>query len=947
MEGKPSSLDEAFFESLRIVFGYNSFRSGQLEANRALIGEFRDVFVLMATGSGKSICYQLGPFALRLIGIRATTVVISPLISLMQDQVKAVNARICLDPETGKLCPVGAPAACFLGSSQPDRNVENDAILGKYALVYLTPEKLTSWFNSSTIRDMEKFTRLVAFAIDECHCISDWGHDFREDYRKLSEIRQRYPKIPILALTATATKAVREDVLKNLNMRSNTLEIQTTFNRPNLRYQVIKKINRNTDLENIRQLANSIPNKGAMIIYTFSRNDVEELVADLSKMSLSCQAYHAGMSIDARKIAHDRFLSDQVQITVATIAFGMGIDKEDVRAVVHYTIPKSLEGYYQETGRAGRDGNESTCLLIWQPADVMKVSYVFRDEPGVPTRCVKRLDDIVAFASNLSACRRHLLLQYFGEDSNESCLEIGGVACDFCRAKSSEFSRLTRNFTDDARLLIKAVQESGEKYGAGSVIDVLLGKIPKKVNLKYCSVFGKGKGKPEVYWKSLHGLCEAKGLLIRSTHSFRAPSFSSSFYSAYRISPLGSNLLRDDNFKLEDWVVPDDMPVIVGNKKTVESSTTTTAPSLDAALTGLDDELFQLLRECRKKMSFETGVAAYVILNDRYLKRMALERPTKKETMCAIQGMNERKYQEYGKGFSSVIASFCQSKRLPSDLLSETTIPRASSNAKPSESALRSIGLFWEGKTIMQILRAREYEKIVAPETITNHLISCWINNIGVDWDWNLQDRFDLPLEIEIFIKDFLLELEPSIIDLQDKRLRSVVDAALVKYQDFFSKRDPISLVKVVALKLQNKSKLKSPVKLKLDTIQNTLPEEIETPPQKKNKTVIAETQCWTGDSIPDEVLPLPPPIPESPPLMKISKQIHKPVDPKVLSCREYMLKILFEPSMCIDIERLLKLSCSNCEASPEVVRSALKELLDEKILYLESETRIIRGEST
>ncbi|KAH9249877.1 hypothetical protein BASA81_012368 [Batrachochytrium salamandrivorans] len=752
--------DEALYSTLKSVYGFGSFRPNQLEAIEAVLNDNRDVFVLMATGGGKSVCYQIPPLVLRKLNVRAVSLIVSPLISLMQDQVTAMNARVRLDSETGAPSVTGTESACFLGSSQTDASVEPKALRGEFALVYLTPEKLLSWVASDALGQMMRHARVVCCAVDEVHCVSQWGSDFRPEYSKISQLRDGFPAVPFLALTATATPRVQEDIVSALKLRDNTLKLQTTFNRENLRYEIHpKSASRSADVDSIATIAKQLQaTSGTVIVYVISRNEVDEFVIELTRRKVHCAGYHAGLPAQTRKVIQDDFSFERVQVIVATVAFGMGIDKADVRCVVHYGLPKTIENYYQETGRCGRDGLESKCILFWSSADVQRLLYITQSNAD-QARGVEQINQIRAFASDLETCRRFFLLRYFGEDTvgKKTCFEIGGLPCDVCM-RSLQPATATggkRNFSAEVRVLLLAVLETGQRYGVGVCVDCVLGKEQAgKQKTSHCAQsFGKGKGRSERYWKSLHQLCVNKGLLesvMQSTTMGGGRTF-----TTFRLSDTARHFLSHADMLLEDWVVPSDMSVAAATKAPLSTATS----SSSGVLSPVDQELFERLRVSRKELANLTGVAPYVILNDRFLKQMAVERPVSQEAMLnSIVGMTEKKFLEFGVHFAKVIQTFCSEKNLPvevvvaSSLLSATTnTTTAAAAIKVSDSARRTLAFFAVGKTPLEIVNLRkDVDGVRSVNTVVEHLVSCWANGLGTTaWDWNLQTRFNISCELE------------------------------------------------------------------------------------------------------------------------------------------------------------------------------------------------------
>jgi ATP-dependent DNA helicase RecQ len=556
------------------LFGYSSFNYGQKESVESVMSG-SDTFVSMSTGSGKSLCYQLPVLEHRLT--RPPTrpmiaLVISPLISLMQDQVRNINSKIGVDTEG---IPVAADAgirkcACFLGSSQPDYEVERDAVSGLYPLVYLSPEKLSS---------MTTFKNVMYIAIDEAHCLIDYS--FRPEYAKLGLLKKDYaidhPKgVPLIILTATATPSVQRDILKILLPADDPTDghrsvkvIRSTFNRPNLSYNVRAKKSLSDDIAYIIKIFNQMsvgPERtvgtdkvaggttgGSMIIYTLTRKETEKIAGLLS--SIGARGYHAGLSLDTRTRVQTDFKDGSLRVIVATIAFGLGIDKPNIRYVIHYGIPKSLEAYYQETGRAGRDSKKSICIMFWSPVDISKNNYFIESDKEI-NKSVKIIDYVVS-----NRCRREMILEYFNEPGHGPC-SGPDKKCDHCRAEVSTVTEAPVGDPDpqgapgvteteetrepcgasvaseeaDISLLIRAILETGSRYGMQVPIDYLRGSLAKKNNsLKRLSTYGLGSGKSVDYWKRLHLVAQSKDLVVLEKIN--------KMVSVYKVSAKGQSFI--------------------------------------------------------------------------------------------------------------------------------------------------------------------------------------------------------------------------------------------------------------------------------------------------------------------------------------------------------------------------------------------------------------------
>ena len=592
---------------LKSHFGYDTFRPRQAEVVASVL-QGNDTLVVMPTGSGKSLCYQLP--ALCFDGI---TLVVSPLIALMKDQVDGLNAN--------------GVAAGFINSSltPSDRNrVLNDALAGRIKLLYMAPERLATPGFRRFLGSLD----INLIAIDEAHCISEWGHDFRPEYRNLHSLRQQIPEVPFIALTATATKRVQEDIAAQLQLRAPDL-FSASFNRENLTYRVIPK---NAPFSDLLTLLRTHEGEAA-IVYCFSRKDTEQLAADLKANKLHALPYHAGMEANVRGETQERFIRDDVPIIVATIAFGMGIDKPDIRLVVHYDFPKSIESYYQETGRAGRDGLPSECVLFYSYGDRRKHAFFIDDldSPTLRATAELKLEQVVKYCE-LQTCRRRHLLEYFGEARPDD----GCDGCDNCLTPRDELDA-----TEIAQKVLSAVVRTGERFGEGHVNEVLRGRGGKKVrDLGHdkLSVFGIARDYSRDGLREIIRLLTARGLLVRNGDK----------YPTLALSAAGKRFLRNRS----------ELTLAVPKARTDGVSTAT--PS------GLDyhQALFDRLRDLRKKTADARGVPPYVIFHDTSLREMASRLPHTPDSFMSISGVGQRKLDEYSAAFIQVIRRFAEENGL-------------------------------------------------------------------------------------------------------------------------------------------------------------------------------------------------------------------------------------------------------------------------------------------
>lgn len=604
---------------LKKYFGFDKFKGNQ-EAIIFNLLEGKDTFVLMPTGGGKSLCYQL-PSLL----IEGTAIVISPLIALMKNQVDAMRN---FSEEDG--------VAHFLNSSlnkSAIEQVKTDIRQGKTKLLYVAPESLTKEDNIEFLKDV----KISFYAVDEAHCISEWGHDFRPEYRRIRPIINEIGKAPLIALTATATPKVQHDIQKNLGM-SDAQVFKSSFNRPNLYYEVRPKTN-NIDKDIIKFIRNNTEKSG--IIYCLSRKKVEELAEVLLANNINARAYHAGMDSATRTQNQDDFLVEKVDVIVATIAFGMGIDKPDVRYVIHYDIPKSLEGYYQETGRAGRDGGEGKCITFYTNKDLQKLEKFMQGKPVAEQEIGKQLLLETAAYAESSVCRRKSLLHYFGEEYGEE--NCGN--CDNCLNPKKQVEAKELLCT-----VIEAVSAVKENFKTDYIIDVLLGKETTEVQAHLhedLEAFGSGMGEDEKVWNAVIRQALIAGYLSKDVEN----------YGTLKVTSAGHKFLKDpQSFKITED----------NDYEEVEEE----APTRGSGSCAVDPGLYSMLKDLRKKMSKKLGVPPYVIFQNPSLEAMATIYPVTLDELQNIPGVGAGKAKRYGSEFCILIKKHCEENEIerPEDL---------------------------------------------------------------------------------------------------------------------------------------------------------------------------------------------------------------------------------------------------------------------------------------
>ncbi|RXG29737.1 RecQ family ATP-dependent DNA helicase [Leeuwenhoekiella palythoae] len=625
-----SSEEIDLYASLKKYFGFSQFKGLQEDVIKSII-EGKHTFVIMPTGGGKSLCYQL-PALIK----DGTAIVVSPLIALMKNQVDALRG---ISKENG--------IAHVLNSSLNKgevKQVKEDITNGVTKLLYVAPESLTKEENVEFLRSQ----KISFVAIDEAHCISEWGHDFRPEYRNLRQIIKRIgDDIPIIAVTATATPKVQEDIMKNLGM-SGANAFKASFNRPNLYYEIRPKT-KNVDADIIRFVKQNQGKSG--IIYCLSRKRVEELAQVLQVNGISAVPYHAGLDAKSRVKHQDMFLMEDVDVVVATIAFGMGIDKPDVRFVIHHDIPKSIESYYQETGRAGRDGGEGHCLAYYSYKDIEKLEKFMSGKPVAEQEIGHALlQEVVAYAET-SMSRRKFILHYFGEEFDNETGEGGDLDDNVRNPKKKHEAQ------DDVVKLLEVVDKTGAIYKGKELVFTLVGKsnaIISSHKTDTDAYFGCGKDKESSYWKALLRQVLVAGYLRKDIET----------YGVIKLTPKGTDFIKNP----ESFMMTEDHAYD-------ESADAVAVASGAKAGGGTDPKLVAMLKDLRKKVGKRKGVPPYIVFQDPSLEDMAIKYPTSIEELANVFGVGEGKAKKYGREFIELIAAYVEENDIlkPDDLVVKST----------------------------------------------------------------------------------------------------------------------------------------------------------------------------------------------------------------------------------------------------------------------------------
>lgn len=678
---------------LKHYFGFDTFKGDQEAIIRNVL-QGKDTFVLMPTGGGKSLCYQLPALLME-----GTAIVISPLIALMKNQVDAV-----------RMVSANDDVAHFLNSSLSKSQVDavkRGVLSGKTKLLYVAPESLTKEENVSFLSGV----KISFYAVDEAHCISEWGHDFRPEYRRIRPLVNQIGVAPIIALTATATDKVRGDIKKSLGIMD-AVEFKSSFNRPNLYYEVRPKTE-NVEKDIIRFILQQKGKSG--IIYCLSRKKVEELAEVLRANNINARAYHAGMESQVRTQTQDDFIMERLDVIVATIAFGMGIDKPDVRFVIHYDIPKSLEGYYQETGRAGRDGGEGRCITFYSPKDVRKLEKFMEGKPVSEQEIGRQLIQETAAYAESSVCRRKFLLHYFGEEYHQD--NCGN--CDNCLHPRSKVEA-----TEELCHLLTVLGELKDRFKAGYVIDVLTGRETDEVqahNHGELESFGCGDNHEGHYWNSLIRQAMFAGYVTKEVENFGLLRLTASG-KAYLKHPTPFQVFEDVEFDAGE-------------------------DTSGAETSVLNEGLLTMLRGLRNDIAREKNVPPYVIFQDVSLEDMATFCPTTLEELQNVRGVGEGKVLRYGKRFCKLISDYCEENDIQpvDDLRVRTLVNKSKKKVDIIQAIDRRVMLddlaYAQGLSMDELLD--EIEAIVYSGTKIN--IKYYINEL-IDED-HVED-----------IKDYFLE---------------------------------------------------------------------------------------------------------------------------------------------------------------------------------------------
>ena len=708
---------------LKTYFGYDEFRPRQEEAIKNVL-EKKDTFVLMPTGGGKSLCYQLP--ALKFEGL---TLVVSPLIALMKDQVDALKAN--------------GIAAEYINSSIPYQEIvqiQKNISDGKVKVLYLAPERLAL----GQFQEFLQTLKIDLIAIDEAHCISQWGHDFRPDYRNLKFFRRQFPEIPIIALTATATPKVREDIIEQLSLNNPKICI-SSFNRENLSFIITRK---RKAFDKLVQILEKHKNE-AVIIYCFSRKDTERIAADLKIEGFNALPYHAGLNSETRKRNQELFIKDETQIIVATIAFGMGIDKPDIRLIVHYTFPKTLEGYYQEVGRAGRDGLPSECVLFYSYGDRMKHEFFINqiEDINEQNNVLKKLDQVIEYCEQ-TKCRRKFVLNYFGEEyvfpgDSDGENKTGCGACDICLQPRVKFDA-----TEITQKILSGVIKTGNRFGKKYIADVLKGKLTEQIihnQHNAISVFGIVDDFTDEEIKNI----------IRSLVTLNFLQIAEGKYPTLSITDKGVKFLKEKEL-LELSKAQEDATDLYENVPRQEIE--------------YDQNLFEKLRNLRKQIADENDLPPFAIFGDTSLQEMAYYFPNDKDNFSKIEGVGTRKLENFSEAFLEIINNYAKENNT-----SSLEVPDRSKGRINKIKRLTKTGMSRYAKTKEMVLEKMPLAEIAKEEGFTEGTIMKHIEKI-LEAEENLDIDYLKPPQEEF------AEIKTAFEECGNKKLKPIFEFLGEKY---------------------------------------------------------------------------------------------------------------------------------------------------------------------
>jgi ATP-dependent DNA helicase RecQ len=621
-------------EALQEHFGFNAFKGNQEAIIKSLLSG-KDTFVIKPTGGGKSLCYQLPAMI-----SEGVALIVSPLIALMKNQVDLVRGYSSKDD-----------VAHFLNSTlskKEIREVQDDLTSGRTKMLYVAPETLTKQENLEFFAEL----KISFFAVDEAHCISEWGHDFRPEYRRLREMMtQINPDVPVIALTATATPKVQSDIIQNLHLNDPAIFI-SSFNRPNLYYEIQPKIKKDQTIKNIVRFIVQMKGKSG-IIYTLNRKTTEELADMLMANGIKAVAYHAGLDSKLRAERQDLFLTEEVQVIVATIAFGMGIDKPDIRFVIHYNIPKSIENYYQETGRAGRDGLEGKCILYYSHKDVAKLEHLMRDKPLSEREVGAQLiNETVAYAES-GVCRRKVLMSYFGEEyTDKNCGE-----CDNCLHPKEEVEA-----KENAVKVLKTVKALDERFATDYTVNIIIGRLTPNISMfrhEGIAEFGIGKDEPDHYWSTLIRQLLLAGYLSKEIED----------YGVLKITKAGEAFAKK----------PKSFKIILNNLYEEANADDDEGAEGPTGTAATDEKLFEMLKELRQKEAKKKALPPFVIFLETSLQDMATLYPTNLQELEKCSGVSKGKAIRYGKPFIEMVAKYVEDNNIerPDDFVMKSVVNKS------------------------------------------------------------------------------------------------------------------------------------------------------------------------------------------------------------------------------------------------------------------------------